>query len=228
LPRGTADASSMLIRYVIVAFGIYLALEAIGISLSKFGFMAGALGVGIGFGLQNIVLNFIAGLILTFEKPIYIGDVIEVDQYMGTVTEIGVRASKVLTWDGSEVIVPNGILISNKVVNWTRTNRKRRLKISVKTHFDTDPEKVIILLKEVAKNHTNTLDQPAPFALFNGYESSFLDFTLYCWVEFNVSLSTRSEIAINVKKALLKAGIEAPVPMQKLQIDNKGSKNMKE
>jgi len=219
LPRGTADASSMLIRYVIVAFGIYLALGALGISLSKFGFMAGALGVGIGFGLQNIVLNFIAGLILTFEKPILIGDIIEVDQFMGTVTEIGVRASKILTWDGSEVIVPNGLLISNKVVNWTRTNQKRRLNISIKTPIDADPEKVINLLTEVAKNHKNTLKQPAPFTLFNGYESSFLDFTLYCWVQFNVSLSTKSDIAVNSLKALAAEGIAPPIPTQKLTIE---------
>ena len=150
LPRGTADALSMLIRYAIVAFGVYLALNAIGLNMNKFGFMAGALGVGIGFGLQNVVLNFIAGLILTFENPIYVGDIIEVDQYMGRVTEIGVRASKVLTWDGSEVIVPNGMLISNKVVNWTLTNQKRRLTISIQTPSDIDPEKVIEILKEVA------------------------------------------------------------------------------
>ena len=219
LPRGTADSISMLIRYTIVAFGIYLALAALGISLNKFGFMAGALGVGIGFGLQNVVLNFVAGLILNVERPIHIGDVIEVDQYMGTVTEIGVRASKVLTWDGSEVIVPNGLLISNKVVNWTLENKKRRLVISIKTPFDADPEKVINLLTEVAINHKNTLKQPAPFALFNGYESSFLDFSLYCWVEFNVSLSTKSDIAIAANKAMKAAGISAPLPFQRLTIE---------
>jgi len=219
LPRGTADSISMLIRYAIVAFGIYLALGALGVSLNKFGFMAGALGVGIGFGLQNVVLNFIAGLILSFEKPIHVGDVIEVDQFMGKVTEIGVRASKVLTWDGSEVIVPNGLLITNKVVNWTLENQKRRLVISILTPFDADPEKVIEILTAVAQKHPNTLDQPAPMVLFNGYESSALDFTVYCWVEFNVSLSTKSDIAINSKKALAEAGIAAPIPVQKLQID---------
>ncbi len=219
LPRGTADTMSMLIRYTIVAFGIYLALSALGVSLNKFGFMAGALGVGIGFGLQSVVLNFIAGLILTLERPIHVGDVIEVDQYMGTVTEIGVRASKVLTWDGSEVIVPNGALITNKVINWTLENQKRRLSISIKTPFDADPEKVIEILAEVARKHPNTLDSPAPMILFNGYESSTLDFTIYCWVEFNVSLTTKSGVAINANKALKAAGIAAPLPVQKLMID---------
>jgi small-conductance mechanosensitive channel len=210
----------MLTRYTIIAFGIYLALHSIGLDMNKFGFLVGALGIGIGFGLQNVVLNFIAGLILTFENPIHIGDVIEVDQYMGRVTEIGARATKVLTWDGSEVIVPNGLLISNKVVNWTLTNQKRRLTISIKTPFDADPEEVIEILSDVAQRHPNTHGQPAPMALFNGYESSALDFTLYCWVEFNFSLSAKSEIAINAIKALAKAGIMAPLPTQKIKIDH--------
>jgi small-conductance mechanosensitive channel len=225
LPRGTADALSLLTRYTIIAFGIYLALNSIGITMDKFGFMAGALGIGIGFGLQSVVLNFIAGLILTFENPIYVGDVIEVDQYMGRVTEIGARASKVLTWDGSEVIVPNGLLISNKVVNWTLTNQKRRLTISIKTLFDADPEKVIEILTKVAQQHPNTHGQPVPLVLFNGYESYALDFTLYCWVEFNVGLITKSDIAINAKKALAAAGISAPLPFQKIKIDHDSSKH---
>ncbi len=225
LPRGTADAVSMLIRYTIVAFGVYLALKSIGLNLNRIGFMAGALGVGIGFGLQSVVLNFLAGLILSFEKPIHVGDIIEVDQYMGRVTEIGVRASKVLTWNGSEVIVPNGALISNKVVNWTLANEKRRLEITIKTAFDADPEKVIEILTEVAGQHPNTLNQPAPMAVFNGYESVALDYTLYCWVEFNVSLSTKSDIAIGAFKALAAAGIEAPLPVHRIKMDNNRSKN---
>jgi potassium efflux system protein len=227
LPRGSAEAISMLIRYAIVAFGIYLALNAIGLEMNKFGFIAGALGVGIGFGLQNIVLNFIAGLIITFENPIYVGDIIEVDQHMGKVTEIGVRASKVLTYDGSEVIVPNGLLISNKVVNWTLTNQKRRLSISIKTSSDVDPEKVIEIVKRVAGRHTNSLDQPAPLVVFNGYESYGFDFTLFCWVDFSVSLSTKSEIALDAIKALAAEGITAPMPVQKIKIDYEEQKPTK-
>ena len=225
LPRGTADALSMLIRYTIVAFGVYLALTSIGLDMNKFGFIAGALGVGIGFGLQNVVLNFIAGLILSFEKPIHVGDVIEVDQEMGKVTEIGVRASKVLTWNGSEAIIPNGVLISNKVVNWTLANEKRRLEISVKTPFDADPEKVIEILTKVAGEHPNTHAEPSPMAVFNGYESYAFDFTLYCWVRFNVSFTTKSDIAIEIFKSLAAAGIEAPLPSQKIKIDPDSKNN---
>ena len=225
LPRGTASALSMLLRYIIVALGIYLALTSVGVNMNKFGFMAGALGVGIGFGLQNVVLNFIAGLILAFEQPIHIGDVIEVDQYMGRVTEIGVRASKILTWDGSEVIVPNGLLISNNVVNWTLTDQKRRLVIPIRTAFDADPKKVIEILKSAAANHPNTFNHPAPMTLFNGYGDSSLDFTLYCWVEFDVSLSTKSDIAVSAHEALAAAGIPVPLPVQKLQIGHDDGKH---
>jgi small-conductance mechanosensitive channel len=181
--------------------------------------------VGIGFGLQNVVLNFIAGLILSFEKPIHVGDVIEVDQEMGKVTEIGVRASKVLTWNGSEAIVPNGVLISKKVVNWTLANEKRRLEIPVKTPFGADPEKVIEILTKVAGEHPNTHADPSPMVVFNGYESYALDFTLYCWVRFNVSLSTKSDIALGIYKALAAAGIDAPWPVQKIRMDPGSDKN---
>lgn len=222
LPKGTADAVSMLIRYVIVVISIYLALISLGINLDKFGFIAGALGVGIGFGLQNIVLNFVAGLILAIERPIHIGDVIEVDTFMGRVTDIGVRASKIKTWDGSELIVPNGLLISNKVNNWTLTDEKRRLEIKISTSFDAEPEKVIEILSKVANEHPETKDQPVPFVLFDGYGSSSFDFTIYCWVEFSASLKTRSEIAVNAHKQLVAAGISVPVPLRRLQYE--GSK----
>jgi potassium efflux system protein len=142
---------------------------------------------------------------------------------MGRVTEIGVRASKVLSWNGSEVIVPNGILISKKVVNWTLANEQRRLEISVKTPFNVDPEEIIEILINVASQHTNTLEKPAPMALFNGYESHALDFTIYCWVSFKDSLSTKSEIAIGIFKALAAAGIEAPIPIQKISLDKSES-----
>jgi small-conductance mechanosensitive channel len=147
---------------------------------------------------------------------------------MGRVTEIGVRASKVLAWNGSEVIVPNGALISNKVVNWTLTNEKRRLEISIKTAFDADPEKVIKILSEVAAQHPNTLEDPAPMGVFNGYESVALDFTLFCWVEFNVSLSTKSDIAIAAFKALAAASIDAPLPVQRIKMDPSSSKHTKD
>ena len=116
LPRGVAPAISLLLRITLVSIGFYAGLTAAGLDLSKLGFILGALGVGIGFGLQNVVLNFIAGLILAFERPINLGDAIQIDQEFGIVTSIGIRSSNIRTWDGTEAIIPNGDLISKKVI----------------------------------------------------------------------------------------------------------------
>jgi len=155
LPRGAAPAISLTLRIIIVASGFYIALSAAGLDLSKLGFIIGALGVGIGFGLQNIVLNFISGLILAFERPINIGDTIEVDQEFGVVTNIGVRSSNIKSYSGYESIIPNGDLISKKVNNYTLTNRDRRSKIFMKTAPSANPEEVIELFNSVASKHPN-------------------------------------------------------------------------
>lgn len=215
MPKGVPAAISMISRYIFVTFGIYIALAAAGIDLGKFGLLAGALGVGIGFGLQSVVYNFVAGLILSVERPIHVGDTIEVGPLMGNVTEIGVRSSKVKTFDGSEVIVPNGNLISNEVVNWTLSDQKRRLKILVKTEMGVEPRKVLKIMDEECSKHPNTLPDPKPMVLFDGYGDSSLDFTLYFWVYFHVSFSTKSDVALAIYDALQKEGIGLPVPMQK-------------
>jgi len=141
LPRGVAPAISLVLRIVVITLGLYIGLTAAGVDLSKLGFILGALGVGIGFGLQNVVLNFVSGLILAFERPINLGDAIEVDMEMGVVTSIGVRSSNIRTYSGAEVIIPNGDLISKKVINYTLSNRNRRSKIAMKTSTEADPEK---------------------------------------------------------------------------------------
>lgn len=220
IPRGVPEAISMTLRYVIIGFGFYLAISAAGVDLSKFSLIAGALGVGIGFGLQNIVANFIAGLVLSYERPIHVGDTIEVEQLMGNVTEIGVRSSKIKTFDGSEVIVPNGNLIANQVINWTLSDQRRRLTIPVRTSLEADPSQIIKLLKEIAAAHPNTLPNPEPMALFNGYGESSLDFTLYFWVYFNVGLGTKSDVALEIYKQLKEKDIHVPIPVRKIYYAN--------
>jgi len=216
MPRGIPQAISITVRYMIIGFGIYLALTAAGVNLDKFGLLAGALGVGIGFGLQGVVYNFISGLILSYERPIHVGDTIQLNSLMGRVTEIGVRASKVLTYDGSEVIVPNSELISKQVINWTLSSDARRLKIQVRTSLDADPRVVMKLLREIATNHPNTMPNPEPMILFDGYGDISLDFTVYMWINFNVSFSTRSEVALQIYDAIKEAGYDVPVPQQKI------------
>ena len=218
LPRGVPGAISMIVGYVIVAYGIFLSLVAAGIDLSEFGLMAGALGVGIGFGLQNIVANFIAGLILAFERPIQVGDTIEAGTVMGDVKHIGVRATTIRTFDGSEVMVPNGNMIANDVINWTLSDRKKRRDIFVSVAYGSNPHKVLEVIKKVGEDNPNVLQIPAPWALFEGFGDSSLNFRLRIWTAMDVGLTTKSEVAMSIYDALNEAGIEIPFPQQDLHV----------
>ena len=219
LPRGVSATLSMLLHYGILALGFLFALSAAGIEVSQFAIVAGALGVGIGFGLQNVVNNFVSGLILVFERPVKIGDTIEVGQLMGEVRHIGIRASTVRTFDGAEVIVPNGQLIAGEVINWTLSDRVRRIKIPVGVAYGTDPRRVLDLLVEVARGHRDVLPQPAPNALFRGFGASSLDFELRFWTgKFEAWPNVQSEVTVEVHAALTREGIEIPFPQQDLHL----------
>ncbi len=217
LPRGVAPAISLVLRIVIVGIGLYMALSAAGIDLSKLGWMLGALGVGIGFGLQNIVLNFISGLILAFERPINLGDTIEIDQEMGIVTNIGIRSSNIKSYSGYEAIIPNGDLISKKVINYTLSNRDRRSKIIMKTAPNADPEKVMTLFDDAASGDSRTRENPTPKTYFYGYdEEGNLSFALYYWTTFSDTLNTDNSISLKIFAKLKEEGIQAPAPVRRI------------
>ncbi len=217
LPRGLAPAISLVLRIVVVGIGLYAGFTAAGVDLSKLEFIIGALGVGIGFGLQNVVLNFVSGLILAFERPINIGDTIEVDMEMGVVTNIGVRSSNIRAYSGAEVIIPNGDLISKKVVNWTLSNRNRRSKIPMKTSPGADPERVIELFNKIALEQPTTSSDPAPETLFYGYgPDGNLNFALMYWTTFSDTLKTDNNIALEIFKKLKDEGIQAPAPLRRI------------
>ena len=217
LPRGIAPAISLILRIIVISVGFYAALLAAGIDLGKLGFIVGALGVGIGFGLQNVVLNFIAGLILAFERPINLGDTIEVDQEMGVVTGIGVRSSHIKTFTGAEAIIPNGDLISKKVINWTLTNRDRRTKVLMKTSASADPIKVIELFNKIASEHPTVYKNPAPMTHFYGFNvEGNLDFALLYWTSFSNTLNTDHDIALKIYTTLKEEGIQAPLPVRRI------------
>lgn len=221
LPRGIAPVISLLLRIILIAIGFYVGMSAAGIDLSKLGFIAGTLGVGIGFGLQNVVLNFVAGLILAFERPVNLGDVIEIDQEKGVITNIGVRSSNIRTYTGAEVIIPNGDLISKKVINWTLTNRDRRSKILMKTSANADPEKVIELFNTIAAESDKTFTDPAPQTFFYGYDlNGNLDFSLMYWTTFSDTLDTDNTIALKIYKKLKEEGITAPIPTRRILSDH--------
>jgi len=220
LPKGIPAAISLVIRYFVIAFGIVLALSSLGIDLGKFNLMAGALGLGIGFGLQTVVSNFISGLILVFERPIHIGDTVEVNNLLGTVNRIGVRSSSISTFDGAEVIVPNNNLIANDLINWTLSDSIKRVEILVGTTYGSDPNKVLEILRgEVLKNK-EALKIPAPHALFSEFGDSSLNFKLRFWVNYEVALQTKSDVSIGIYNEFAKHGIEIPFPQRDLHIKN--------
>jgi small-conductance mechanosensitive channel len=184
LGRGIPYAASTMVHYTILLVGFFAAVAATGTELSQFAFLAGAFGVGLGFGLQNIMNNFVSGVILLFERPIKVGDVIQIDPAtMGTVERIGIRASVILLANGAEVIVPNGNLISNPVTNWTLSNCERQIEIPITVASKVDPQHVISLLTNIASKHPDVLKNPAPRAYLVTLASASLTFRLSAWID---------------------------------------------
>jgi potassium efflux system protein len=219
LPRGMPDAVSKLAYYVVAALGFLFAIGAAGIDLGKLTLLVGALGIGIGFGLQTIVNNFISGLILLFERPIQIGDTIEVGGLLGTVQAIGIRASTVRTFDGAEVIVPNADLISTQVTNWTLSDRLRRIETPIGVAYGSDPANVLSILQGVAERNPKVLTNPTPMVLFVGFGDSSLNFALRAWTaDFDTWLQVRSDLYTEIYAALAAAGIEIPFPQRDLHL----------
>lgn len=191
----------------------------LGINLSSLAFIVGAVGVGIGFGLQDLVNNFVSGLILIFERPIQVGDSVEVGALDGRVTHIGMRTSRVRTYNGAEVIVPNGDLTSNQVINWTLSDRRRRLELFVGVAYGTNPEMVTDLIYEVLQADEGVLEDPAPLVLFNEFGDSSLNFRILAWIgDFDVGLRTRHRITSEINNAFLKAGVQIPFPQRDLHV----------
>ena len=213
LSRGVPMAIASLTNYTLIVIGFFVALIFAGFDLTKISFIIGTLGVGIGFGLQNIVSNFISGLILIFERPIAIGDIIIVDTVEGTVTSIGIRSSKILQYNGDEEIIPNATLISGRVTNRTMTNSQRRFLIPINTALDTDPDFVIELLQNASKEVKGVLSYPEPRVYFDGIYEQSLRFSFYYWIGENI-MDVKSETNLKVHQYLREAGIKIPIPRQ--------------
>jgi len=222
LPRGVPKAISSLTQYFLITLGFLLALSAAGFSMQNLGLLAGALGVGIGFGLQNIVNNFISGLILAFERPVTVGDVIETAGNEGVVQKIGIRASVIQQYDGSEVIVPNAELISNRVINWTLSKYTRRLILTINTHQDADTDQVLKVMKEAVNNLDFVLKDPEAKAYFHGINDNQLEFALFYWASGNI-LDCKSLVNQQVQKALKDAGIAFVMPLHVVMQENQKS-----
>jgi len=219
LPRGVANSVSSLSYYALLLAGLFTALAAAGFEISQLAIVVGALGVGIGFGLQNVVNNFVSGLILMFERPIQPGDVVEITGTSGKVREIGMRATTLTTFEGADVVVPNGTLLSEKLINWTLSNMNRRLDVAVGVAYGTDPKKVLDLLMEVTKSTSGVAAEPEPTILFAGFGASSLDFSIRAWTnDFADWVRIRSNLTVRVHDAIVEAGIEIPFPQQDLHV----------
>jgi small-conductance mechanosensitive channel len=237
LAKGLPHTISVMVRYTLITIGLLLAVSAAGMPLDSLTILFGAFGVGIGFGLQNIFNNLVSGLILLFERPIQIGDTIEVGQLMGNVKSIGIRSSNVRTFDGAEVIVPNGLLISNEVVNWTLSDQTRRIEVIAGVAYGSDPHKVKELFEHVLSDHPDIIKEPPPKVFFQELGDSSLNFRLLFWTSnFSEWIRIRSDIIFGVHDILKKEGIEIPFPQrdlhirsieQQVEIASKGGKESK-
>ena len=211
-PRGFFSATSLSLRMVLVVLGGSFAMSKIGLDPSKFTIIAGALGVGIGFGLQDLVNNFISGLILIYGRPIQTGDTVEVENLLGRVKEIGIRSSVLVTYDGAEILVPNSLLISNKLTNWTLSDNQKRVEIFVGVEYGSDLEQVIDILELSAGRVDSILKNPAPRALFMDFGDSSLNFRLRFWVSYEDGLTSKSDVSVIIYKMLADKGITIPFP----------------
>jgi small-conductance mechanosensitive channel len=215
--RGFTYAVSGLLHYVLVFAGFLVGLATLGVDLTKITILAGAFGVGIGFGLQNIVNNIVSGLILLFERQIDLGDAVQIGDVGGRVQRMGLRACTVRTWEGAEVIVPNASLTSEKVTNWTLSDRMRRVDVAVGVAYGTPPDKVVEILLTVARSHKQVLLEPAPNVFMRSFGDSALQFEIHAWTDqFDTWLRTQSDLTMAVHDALRDAKIEIPFPQREV------------
>lgn len=216
----------LLIRIAIITLGVLIAFISVGIPMDKIALMISALSVGIGFGLQNVINNLVSGLIIAFEKPINLDDIVEVGGQTGKMKSIGIRSSVITTWDGADVIIPNGDLLSQHLVNWTMGSNRRRFEIDLGVAYGSDLNEVKTILIEVLMQHELVLKNPAPMVWVTKFNDSSIDFAIKYWVpHFNFGNDVRNDLIIAIDVAFKANGIEIPFPQQDLHIRSNVSAN---
>ena len=221
---GVQHSFRTLIGYAGLVIATLAAIGAIGADLSNLAIVAGALSVGIGFGLQSIVSNFVSGLILLFERPVKVGDWIIVPSGEGYVRKISVRSTEIETFDRSSVIVPNSELIAGTVTNLTLDNKMGRVIVPVGVSYDSDPERVIEILSELAEAHPSILKNPAPMVAFVGLGDSSLDFEIRGFIrDVQTGVLVRTDLRVAIVKRLRVEGIEIPFPQRVVHLEQEGN-----
>lgn len=206
--------------YALLALGFFVSLQMVGVNLTSLSFLAGAVGVGFGFGLQNIISNFISGLIILAERPIAIGDRVEIGGVAGQVREISLRSTTVITNDNMAIIVPNADFITQRVTNWSYEDPRVRFRIPFGVAYGSDLARLRQLMLEVATEHPKALQDPAPELFFVGFGASSLDFELGVWASEATTSPRRfrSDLFFAIEKKLRENNIEIPFPQQVLHV----------
>ncbi len=221
LDRGSREAIATVIIYIVATLGILIILQRAGIDLRTLTVFAGVLGIGIGFGLQNLASNFISGLTLLFEQQIKVGDFIEVDNLLGTVETISIRSTIVRTLNGIFVIVPNIKFVENNIINWSYKDPKSRLHIPVGVAYGSDPVLVTEALLAAARGERNILNSPSPKVWFKGFGDSSLDFELLVWIDHpQDSDPIKSSLNFLIEHELNQRDIVIPFPQRDLWLKN--------
>ncbi len=215
--RGSRYAVNMLVQYVIVAIGITLTLSTLGLRWGQVQWLVAALGVGLGFGLQEIFANFVSGLILLFERPVRVGDFVTIGELSGRVTRIQIRATTICDADNREIIVPNKNFITERFLNWTLTDAVTRLVIPVGVAYGSNTDRALTLLLDIARAHPNVLHEPAPCAVFQSFGDSALLLELQVYAkEINLRVDLRHELNTRIYRAFAEHGIEIPRPQREV------------
>ena len=217
---GVRIAIGSIVKYVLLVTGFVIILQTAGINLSSITILLGALGVGIGFGLQNVTNNFVSGIIILFERPIKVGDRIEVADVAGDVVDISMRATTIVTNDNISIIVPNSQFISETVINWSHTDRNVRFNFPVGVSYKEDPENVRQVLIGIAMDNPGVLKSPNPDVLFSEYAESAMVFNLRVWTREYINRPgvLKSQLYYEIARRFREQGIEIPFPQRDVHI----------
>lgn len=215
---GARYAATALAQYATGIVGVVVSLGILGISWESVQWIAAGMTVGLAFGLQEIFANFVSGLIILFERPIRVGDIVTVGDTSGSVTRIQIRATTIMDWDKKELLVPNKEIVTGRVLNWTLTNNQLRLIFKVGVAYGTDVQRVYDLLLDIARQHPKVLDDPAPIVLFMGFGESSVDFELRPYVELADGLETINGINAEIVRRFAEEGLEIPFPQRDLHV----------
>jgi small-conductance mechanosensitive channel len=216
----------LLIRIGIICIGIVIAFATAGIPMDRLTVIIGALGIGIGFGLQGLVNNLVSGLIIAFEKPVNLDDIIEIGTQTGKMKSIGIRSSIVTTWDGADIVIPNGDLLSQHLTNWTMGSTKRRFEIKVGVAYGTDLKLAKTIIEKTLDQHPIILKNPLPNIWVTGFNDSSIDFIIKFWVpHFNYGNDVKSDLIMDINENFKSNDIVIPFPQRDLHIINKPNQN---